>query len=136
MDRLRAPRRSRGDVARPRELRALVVVRPPGVQRRRHADARHVRAARHGFLHPDPRVGLKAGLQDAGSAIWNMRMISHTPPPSDFAGITNSDLGFSGTNVIQGNYNGFEIWDIANPARPRLRIGTLVPGVAERRVGL
>src|SRR4051812_27049447 len=60
---------------------------------------------------PDPRVGLKAGLQDAGSAIWNMRLVSHTPSPPDFAGITNSDLGFSGTNVIQGNYNGFQIWD-------------------------
>ena len=70
---------------------------------------------------PDPRVGLKAGLQDAGEAIWNMRKISHTPSPQGFAGITNSDLGFSGTNVIQGNYNGFEIWDIANPSAPRLR---------------
>jgi hypothetical protein len=76
---------------------------------------------------PDPRVGLKAGLQDAGEAIWNMRKISHTPPPKDFAGITNSDLSFSGTNVIQGNYNGFEIWDISNPAQPHLRIGKLCP---------
>src|SRR6478672_13309646 len=70
---------------------------------------------------PDPRVGLKAGLQDAGSAIWNMRLVSHTPSPKDFAGITNSDLAFSGANVIQGNYNGFEIWDITNPVEPRLR---------------
>jgi hypothetical protein len=76
---------------------------------------------------PDPRVGLKAGLQDAGEAIWNMRKISHTPSPKDFAGITNSDLSFSGANVIQGNYNGFEIWDIANPVEPRLRIGKLCP---------
>jgi hypothetical protein len=66
---------------------------------------------------PDPRVGLKAGLQDAGEAIWNMRKISSTQSPQGFAGITNSDLGFSGTNVIQGNYNGFEIWDISNPRR-------------------
>jgi hypothetical protein len=76
---------------------------------------------------PDPRVGLKAGLQDAGSAIWNMRMVSHTPSPEPFLGITNSDLAFSGTNVIQGNYNGFQIWDISNPMMPRLRIGTLCP---------
>jgi len=76
---------------------------------------------------PDPRVGLKAGLQDAASASWNMKLISHTPSPQGFAGITNSDLGFSGTNVIQGNYNGFQIWDIANPLAPRLRIGTICP---------
>ena len=76
---------------------------------------------------PDPRVGLKAGLQDAGEAIWNLRKVSHTPSPEHFAGVTNSDLGFSGTNVIQGNYNGFQIWDISNPAQPRLRIATLCP---------
>ena len=76
---------------------------------------------------PDPRVGLKAGLQDAGSAIWNMRMVSHVPAPTPFAGITNSDLAFHGTNVIQGNYNGFQIWDISNPAQPRLRMGSLCP---------
>ncbi|HEV8410062.1 MAG TPA: hypothetical protein VGQ30_06115, partial [Gemmatimonadaceae bacterium] len=76
---------------------------------------------------PDPRVGLKAGLQDAGEAIWNLKKISHTPPPKDFAGITNSDLAFYGTNVVQGNYNGFQIWDISNPMAPRLRLGTLCP---------
>ncbi len=76
---------------------------------------------------PDPRVGLKAGLQDAGSAIWNMRLVSHTPSPPDFVGITNSDLAFHGTNVIQGNYNGFQIWDISNPMAPRLRLGTVCP---------
>ena len=76
---------------------------------------------------PDPRVGLKAGLVDAGEAIWNLRMVSHTPAPRPFVGITNSDLGFSGTNVIQGNYNGFQIWDISNPMQPRLRVGTLCP---------
>jgi hypothetical protein len=76
---------------------------------------------------PDPRVGLKAGLQDAGEAIWNLKKVSHTPSPKDFAGITNSDLAFSGTNVIQGNYNGFQIWDISNPEQPRLRVGSLCP---------
>ena len=76
---------------------------------------------------PDPRVGLKAGLQDAGEAIWNVRKVSHTPAPQGFAGITNSDLAFHGTNVIQGNYNGFQIWDVSNPAAPRLRESTLCP---------
>jgi hypothetical protein len=30
---------------------------------------------------PDPRVGLKAGLFDAGEAIWNLKLVSTTPPP-------------------------------------------------------
>ncbi|HEY8061998.1 MAG TPA: hypothetical protein VID74_04330, partial [Gemmatimonadales bacterium] len=76
---------------------------------------------------PDPRVGLKAGLQDAGEAIWNLRMVSHTPPPEHFAGVTNSDLAFYGANVIQGNYNGFQIWDVSNPMQPRLRVAKLCP---------
>jgi len=76
---------------------------------------------------PDPRVGLKAGLQDAGSAIWNLRMVSHVPSPQGFAGITNSDLAFHQQSVIQGNYNGFQIWDISNPASPRLRTSKICP---------
>jgi len=76
---------------------------------------------------PDPRVGLKAGLQDAGEAIWNLRKVSHTPSPEGFAGITNSDLAFYGANVIQGNYNGFEVWDISNPTAPKLREGKICP---------
>ena len=76
---------------------------------------------------PDMRVGLKAGLQDAGEAIWNLKMVSHTPAPQGFAGITNSDLAFHGTDVIQGNYNGFQIWDISDPSHPQLRDATLCP---------
>ncbi len=69
---------------------------------------------------PDPRIGLKAGRWDAAQAAWNMRMISTTPPSEASAGATHSDLAFSGKYAIQGNYNGFEIWDISNPAKPVL----------------
>src|SRR5215469_4521698 len=69
---------------------------------------------------PDPRVGLKAGRWDAGQAAWNMRMVSTTPPSESSAGATHSDLAFTGKYAIQGNYNGFEIWDISNPAKPVL----------------
>src|SRR5215475_6229756 len=69
---------------------------------------------------PDPRVGLKAGRWDAGQAAWNMRMVSTTPPSDSSAGATHSDLAFTGKYAIQGNYNGFEIWDISNPAKPVL----------------
>src|SRR5207244_3647401 len=70
--------------------------------------------------NPDPRVGLAPGRWDAGQAAWNMRMISTTPPSEASAGATHSDLAFSGKYAIQGNYNGFEIWDISNPAKPVL----------------
>lgn len=76
---------------------------------------------------PDPRVGLKAGLFDAGEAIWNLEMVSQTPPPEDFIGVTNSDLAFKGNFAIQGNYNGFMVWDITNPASPELVVDFLCP---------
>ena len=76
---------------------------------------------------PDPRVGLKAGRWDAGQAAWNMRMLSTTPPTGKVLGATHSDLAFSGTYAIMGNYNGFEIFDIANPSKPVLMQTYLCP---------
>jgi hypothetical protein len=76
---------------------------------------------------PDPRVGLAAGRWDAGQAAWNMRMISTTPPSEASAGATHSDLAFMGKYVVQGNYNGFEIWDISNPEKPVLANAFMCP---------
>jgi hypothetical protein len=76
---------------------------------------------------PDPRVGLAAGLWDAEEAIWNLRLVSSTPSPEPFAGVTNSDLAFLGDYAIQGNYNGFQVWDVSDPAAPSLRRGFFCP---------
>lgn len=76
---------------------------------------------------PDPRVGLRAGLFDAQEAIWNLSVVSKTPPPEPFVGVTNSDLAFKGNYVIQGNYDGVQIWDISNPASPTTVITYVCP---------
>ncbi|MCH8960158.1 MAG: hypothetical protein IH820_02195, partial [Bacteroidetes bacterium] len=76
---------------------------------------------------PDPRVGLGAGLYDAEEAAWNLSLISTTPPPEAFVGVTNSDLAFTGNYAIQGNYNGILIWDISNPSAPVLVKDYLCP---------
>ncbi len=76
---------------------------------------------------PDPRIGLKAGLMDAGEAVWNLRVLSETPPPPAFIGVTNSDLAFLGKYAIQGNYNGYQVWDISNPEKPVLAEGYVCP---------
>ena len=68
----------------------------------------------------DPRVGLGAGLFDAEEAISNLRLLSATPPPAAFVGVTNSDLAFTGPYAIQGNYNGIQVWDLSDPAAPSL----------------
>src|SRR5687768_7683554 len=76
---------------------------------------------------PDPRIGLRAGMMDAGEAIWNLELLSKTQPPREFIGVTNSDLSFSGNYAIQGNYNGFQVWDISNPRAPVLTKGFVCP---------
>jgi hypothetical protein len=67
---------------------------------------------------PDPRVGLSPGQWDAGQAAWNLKLVSTTPPSEKFLGVTNSDLAFTGKYTIQGNYNGFQVFDLSNPAKP------------------
>ncbi len=84
----------------------------------------------------DPRIGLRAGWFNAGTANWNMRLVSTTPPSPQFinrdtAGdfrFINSDLSFRGNYVIQGNFNGVQIWDISNPKIPKLYKAFVCPG--------
>lgn len=83
-------------------------------------------AALHAQTYPtgnDPRDGLKPGLYDAGVAVKGMKLVSATPKPAAFdtaRGLTfvNSDLAFGGKYVYQGNFAGFSIWDVSNPAKP------------------
>ena len=90
---------------------------------------------------PDPRVGLRPGRVQrlatdttlwvvgtpAAEAAWNLRLISNTPKAPGFMGVTNSDLAFTGSYAIQGNYNGYMAWDISNPSRPTLVTQYLCP---------
>jgi hypothetical protein len=105
----------------------------------------------------DPRIGLKAGLYDAGEAISGLEKLASIPKPPGFApgnfipnpvlpepeptepgkpprppsvqyGSTNSDLAFSGNHVFVGNYNGINFYDIDNPAQVKLRASLICPG--------
>jgi hypothetical protein len=66
-------------------------------------------------------------LSDAGQAAWNLRLVSTTPPAREFVpaelgdfNYMNSDLAFKGSYVIQGNFQGFSVWDATDPAHPKL----------------
>ncbi|HEY6088988.1 MAG TPA: hypothetical protein VD771_04280, partial [Gemmatimonadaceae bacterium] len=76
---------------------------------------------------PDPRVGLRAGLFDAAQAAWNLRVVSQTRVPENFSKTMNSDLAFTGPYAIQGNYNGYQVWDISNPSAPTLKTAFVCP---------
>jgi hypothetical protein len=74
---------------------------------------------------PDPRNGLKPGKLDAGTAQSGMKLVSFSPKPAAFdstSGLTfiNSDLAFRDHYVYQGNFSGFMVWDVKNPAKPVL----------------
>ncbi|MEP7344952.1 MAG: hypothetical protein ABI877_06790 [Gemmatimonadaceae bacterium] len=85
---------------------------------------------------PDPRVGLGAGWMNAPEAIWNLRVVSKTQPSEKFINqstpgdgrLTNSDLAFLGNYVFQGNYSGYQVWDISNINRPTLHTAFVCPG--------
>ncbi len=71
----------------------------------------------------DPRTNLKPGRYDAGEAALGMRLVSNTHKPAQFdtsRGLTfaNSDIAFGTHYAYQGNFAGFTIWDITDPAKP------------------
>ncbi len=103
----------------------------------------------------DPRANLKAGVKDAGVAAWNMELVSNLPKPEGFfdpaqppgfvspprkegeprppqnpnaLSFTNSDLAFSGTHVVVGNYHGFNVYNIERANRPQHIASVVCPG--------
>ncbi len=76
---------------------------------------------------PDPRVGLRAGKWDAAEASWNLRVLSETRPSEKFVDGINSDLTFTGPYVIQGSFNGYQVWDISNARQPVLKTANFCP---------
>jgi hypothetical protein len=73
----------------------------------------------------DPRSLLKPGRLDADTVTSNMRLVSFSQKPAIFdtaRGLTfiNSDLAFKDKYVYQGNFAGFTIWDVSDPAKPKV----------------
>ncbi len=104
-----------------RVLSALAVVCAPAVATAQQAD---------------PRVGLKAGFADAGTAASNMELIANVPRPEGFVNpaqlgdifYANSDLAFKGNTLFLGSFRGIQMFDISNPAKPTLVNTLLCPG--------
>ncbi len=84
----------------------------------------------------DPRARLKAGYDNAGTATKNLKFVVHEPIMASFydsatAGkneFVNADMAFQGNYVFQGNYYGFQVWDISNPKKPILRTSFVCAG--------
>ncbi len=95
----------------------------------------------------DPRVGLKAGLYDAGEAQAGLERLvslpkppSFNPPPTPPAsaegaaaapaglGYANSDMAFEGNRLFVGNYYGVNFYDISSPEKIGLLTSLVCPG--------
>jgi LVIVD repeat len=84
----------------------------------------------------DPRAPLTGGWLDAQEATWNLTKIAHAdrPPgffnpanPGDF-GFVNSDPAFQGDYAFLGNFNGFQVYNIADPSNPVNVVNVVCPG--------
>jgi len=75
----------------------------------------------------DPRIGLAGGLTTAGTAAMGMEHLANRALPAAVNG-TNSDIAFSGDYAFNGNYNGINIYNIADPANPVLTTSISCPG--------
>ena len=81
-------------------------------------------ASAQSYPTADPRSNLKPGRFDAGVAASNMELVSFSRKPAPFdstrgLAFINSDLAFGNSHyVYQGNFAGFTVWDVSNPAMP------------------
>jgi hypothetical protein len=84
----------------------------------------------------DPRIGLAAGVEDAGEAIWNLEKLSSVPRPAGFTladeatggRLANTDLAFRDNYAFVGNYGGINVYDISDPSNPTLEVSIVCPG--------
>jgi hypothetical protein len=84
----------------------------------------------------DPRFGLAPGFENPGTASSGMQLLVNRPKPPGFFnpanpgdfGFLTSDMAFQGDYAFVGGFNGFQIWNIRNPAAPILRTAVVCPG--------
>lgn len=113
------------------------------------ADVLHAQPAPKGTdlaQHVDPRVGLKAGMLDAGEASLGLEHIDFLKKPAPFTApplkpddgpmqkllaqlvFANSDFAFEGKTLFQGNFYGVGIYDISDPAHTKPITTLVCPG--------
>ena len=84
----------------------------------------------------DPRIGLAPGWLDAESAIRGLEHLAFAPRPVGFFNpatpddgrFSNTDLAFRDDLLVQGNYQGFQVYDISDPGALEPIATVLCPG--------
>ncbi|MFF8586803.1 LVIVD repeat-containing protein [Streptomyces althioticus] len=77
----------------------------------------------------EARTAIKSGDIPGQDEIVHSANITHVANiPKDVLSGTNSDLAFQGKYAFAGNYDGFRIFDISNPKKPKTVAQVLCPG--------
>jgi hypothetical protein len=84
----------------------------------------------------DPRIGLRSGWMDAESAMRGLEHVASAARPVGFFNpatpddrrFFNSDLAFRDDLLFQGNYQGFQVFDISDPDALEPVASVLCPG--------
>src|SRR5688572_11720659 len=84
----------------------------------------------------DPRIGLKAGMLDTAVAARNMELVSNSKRPEAFTNAknlgdilyANSDMAFKGNTLFMGSFHGFQVYDISDADKPKLKGSHICPG--------
>ena len=101
-------------------LGALVARSPCWPRCRRAGDGRSTRRPRAGFENrASPRAGSELLANRPSPQLFN------PAKPGDF-GFVNSDLSLRGS-CVRRDFNGFQIYDISNPANPTIRTTVVCP---------
>ena len=72
----------------------------------------------------------RADLAPGDSTSEDMKLLANIPKSGAFAAETafNSDLAFAGKYAYAGNYEGFSVYDLSKPTKPRLVTQVVCPG--------
>jgi hypothetical protein len=84
----------------------------------------------------DPRANLAPGFENPGTASNGLQHLANRAKPAGFFdpanpgafGFLTSDMAFQGDHAFVGGFNGFQIWNIANPSAPTLTTAVVCPG--------
>ncbi|MEU3019095.1 hypothetical protein ABZ635_17050 [Nocardiopsis sp. NPDC007018] len=71
-----------------------------------------------------PSAGADDGVTTSGGVVH----LANVPKPESMGRSPNSDLAFTGDYAIGGNYSGFVVYDISEPAAPRIVAEVVCPG--------
>jgi hypothetical protein len=77
---------------------------------------------------PPPTAPQTGGAPQTGAGPQPYAPSSAAPPGAGALDFANSDLAFSGTHMVMGNFHGFNAYDIESARSPRLLASIVCPG--------